>query len=59
MKEEKELNDDLEQLFDTLEEHGRNTRRQQQLSDLIDRLEALDTSMLGGMTKQSRQEATS
>ena len=59
MKEEKELNDDLKQLFDTLEEHGRNTRRQAQLSDLIDRLEASDTSMLGGTTKQSRQEATS
>ena len=59
MKNENELNDDLKQLLDTLEEHGRNTRRQQQLSDLIDRLEASDTSMLGGTTKQSRQEATS
>ena len=59
MKEEKELNDDLKQLFDTLEEHGRNTRRQAQLSDLIDRLEASDTSMQRGTTKQSKQDATS
>ena len=59
MKEEKELNDDLKQLLDALEEHGRNTRRQAQLSDLIDRLEASGTSMRGGTTKQSRHEATS
>ena len=59
MKEENELNDDLKQLLDTLEEHGRNAKRQQQLSDLIDRLEASDTSLRGGTTKQSRQEATS
>ena len=59
MKEEKELNDDLKQLLNTLEEHGRNTRRQQQLSDLIDRLEASGTSLRGGTTTQSRQEATS
>ena len=58
MKEE-ELNDNLKQLLDTLEEHGRNTRRQQQLSDLIDSLEASDTSLRGGTTKQSRQEVTS
>ena len=58
MKEEKELNDDLKQLLDTLEEHGRNTRRQAQLSDLIDRLEASGTSLQGGTTKQSRREAT-
>ena len=38
MKDENELNDDLKQLLDTLEEHGRNTRRQAQLSDLIDQL---------------------
>lgn len=38
MKEENELNDDLKQLLDTLEEHGRNTCRQAQLSDLIDQL---------------------
>ena len=38
MKEEKECNDDLKQLLDALEEHGRNTRRQAQLNDLIDQL---------------------
>ena len=38
MNEEKELNDDLKQLLDVLEEHGHNTRRQAQLSDLIDQL---------------------
>ena len=59
MKEENELNDDLKQLLDTLEEHGRNTRRQAQLSELIDSLEASGTSLRGGTTKQSRQEATS
>ena len=38
MKNENELNSDLKQLLDTLEEHGRNARRQAQLSDLIDSL---------------------
>ena len=38
MKEEKELNGNLKQLLNALEEHGRNTRRQAQLSDLIDQL---------------------
>ena len=38
MKDENELNNDLKQLLDTLEEHGRNAERQQQLGDLIDRL---------------------
>ena len=38
MKEEKERNDGLKQLLDALEEHGRNTRRQAQLNDLIDQL---------------------
>ena len=59
MKEENELNDDLKLLLDTLEEHGRNIRRQQQLSDLIDSLDASGTSLRGGTTKQSRYEAIS
>ena len=59
MKEENELNDDLKQLLDTLEEHGRNTRRQAQLSDLIDSLDASGTSLQGGTMKQSRREITS
>ena len=45
MKEEKELNDDLKQLLDALEEHGRNAKRQQQLSDLIDQLSAQEKTV--------------
>ena len=59
MKEENVLNDDLKQLLDTLEEHGRNTRRHAQLSDLIDSLDASGTSLQGGTMKQSRREITS
>jgi hypothetical protein len=45
MKEEKERNDDLKQLLDALEEHGRNAKRQQQLSDLIDQLAAQEKTV--------------
>jgi len=45
MKEEKECNDDLKQLLDALEEHGRNAKRQQQLSDLIDQLSAQEKTV--------------
>lgn len=38
MKPENEMNDEVRQLLDSLEEHGKNTRRQQQLSELIDGL---------------------
>ena len=38
MKHENEPNDELQQLLDALETHGKNTRRQQQLSELIDHL---------------------
>ena len=38
MKEENEINDELKQLLDALEEHGRNARRQKELGDLLDRL---------------------
>ena len=38
MTPENEMNEDLRQLLDSLEEHGKNTRRQKQLGDLIDRL---------------------
>ena len=38
MTHENEMNEDLRQLLDSLEEHGKNTRRQKQLGDLIDRL---------------------
>ena len=38
MTSENEMNEELRQLLDSLEEHGKNTRRQKQLGDLIDRL---------------------
>lgn len=38
MKEENEINDELKQLLDALEEHGRNARRQKELGALLDRL---------------------
>lgn len=38
MKEENEINNELKQLLDALEEHGRNARRQKELGDLLDRL---------------------
>ena len=38
MKQENEPNDELQQLLEALEQHGKNLRRQQQLSDLIDHL---------------------
>ena len=53
MKEEYEINDELKQLLDALEEHGRNARRQKELGDLLDGLEASGTSLRGGTTKQS------
>lgn len=38
MTPENEMNEELRQLLDSLEEHGKNVRRQKQLGDLIDRL---------------------
>ena len=38
MTPENEMNEELRQLLDSLEEHGKNTRRQKQLGDLIDSL---------------------
>ena len=38
MKSEKEMNEEVRRLLDSLEEHGKNARRQQQLSELIDGL---------------------
>ncbi len=38
MTTEHEMNEELRQLLDSLEEHGKNVRRQKQLGDLIDRL---------------------
>lgn len=38
MTTENEMNEELRQLLDSLEEHGKNVRRQKQLGDFIDRL---------------------
>lgn len=38
MNTEKEMNEEVRQLLDSLEEHGKNARRQKELGDLIDRL---------------------
>ena len=38
MNTENEINEEVRQLLDSLEEHGKNARRPQQLSDLIDQL---------------------
>ena len=59
MNAKNEMNEEVRQLLDSLEEHGKNARRQQRLGDLIDSLEASGTSLRGGTTKQSRHEATS
>ena len=37
MRPENETNDELQQLLDSLEEHGKNARRQKELGELIDR----------------------
>ncbi len=49
MKEENEINDELRQLLDALEEHGRNARRQKELCALLDRLSKQESE------KQSRK----
>ena len=38
MKPENEMNEEVKQLLDCLKEHGKNVRRQKELSDLMDRL---------------------
>ena len=43
MKEENEITQEVRELLDSLEQHGRNARRQKELSDLIDGLEASST----------------
>lgn len=39
MNTENKMNEEIRQLLDSLEEHGKNVHRQQELSDLIDRLD--------------------
>ena len=53
MKEENEITQEVRELLESLEQHGRNARRQKDLSDLIDSL-AAGTSLRGASaTKQS------
>ena len=63
MTPENDINEEVRQLLDSLEEHGKNARRQKDLGDLIDQLSEKElgtgTSLRGGTTKQSRPEATS
>ena len=47
MKEENEINDELTQLLDALEEHGRNARRQKELGALLDRLSKQESEKQG------------
>ena len=58
MNTENEMNEEVRQLLDSLEEHGKNARRQQELGDLIDQLSEKElgtgTSLRG--TKQSRKQ---
>ena len=61
MNTENEMNEEVRQLLDSLEEHGKNARRQKELGDLIDQLSEKElgtgTSLRGGTTKQSRESA--
>ena len=38
MNTENEMNEEVRQLLNSLEEHGKNARRQKELGDLIDQL---------------------
>ena len=46
MTTENEMNEELHQLLDSLEKHGKNVRRQKELSDLIDRLAGEEKPMV-------------
>ena len=56
MNTENEMNEEVRQLLDSLEEHGKNARRQQDLSDLIDQLSEKELGTAPSLrgTKQSR-----
>ena len=60
MNTENEMNEEVRQLLDSLEEHGKNARRQKELGDLIDQLSEKELrtvpSLRGGTTKQSRKQ---
>ena len=61
MNTENEMNEEVRQLLNSLEEHGKNARRQKKLGDLIDQLSEKElgtgTSLRG--TKQSRKQVDS
>ncbi|MBO6024108.1 MAG: hypothetical protein J6P83_04565 [Bacteroidales bacterium] len=61
MNTENEMNEEVRQLLDSLEEHGKNDRRQQDLSDLIDRLANNESGTVPSLrgTKQSRKQVDS
>ena len=66
MNTENEMNEEVRRLLDSLEEHGKNARRQKELGELIDQLSEKELnaspsltnvaspSLRGGTTKQSR-----
>ena len=45
MNNENEMNEEVRQLLDSMEEHGRNAKRQQRLGDLIDQLDAQEKTV--------------
>ncbi|MCR5658150.1 MAG: hypothetical protein K6G25_02355 [Bacteroidales bacterium] len=59
MTPENEINEEVRQLLDSLEEHGKNARRQKELGDLIDRLANNESGTVPSLrgTKQSRKQA--
>ena len=61
MNTENEMNEEVRQLLDSLEEHRKNARRQQDLSDLIDRLANNESGTVPSLrgTKQSRKQVDS
>ena len=62
MKPENEMTEEVRQLLDSLEEHGKNARRQKDLEALIDGLsekeQGTGTSLRGGTTKQPEGSST-
>ena len=61
MTPEKEINEEVRQLLNSLEEHGKNARRQKELGDLIDQLSEKELGTAPSLrgTKQSRKQVDS
>ena len=61
MNTENEINEEVRQLLDNLEEHGKNARRQKELGDLIDQLSEKELGTAPSLrgTKQSRKQVDS